>query len=110
MAFSSSTNQHIVKRFQNIRSIRLGEYRVRCPSDMDNAEAHIEHTPVNSSVVEERKGIRSYRNDLADYHTLPQVVRIPSSFSCSSPFGITINPRKDSLLTSSIAGRICDGL
>lgn len=68
MAYSLSSNQHIVKQFQNIRSIRLGEYRIRCPADMNNAEAHIEHTPVNSSVLEEKNGIRSYRKDLVDHH------------------------------------------
>lgn len=75
MAYSSSTNQHIVKRFQNIRSIRLGEYRVRCASEMNNTEALIEHTPVNSSVLEKRNGVRTYKENRADYHALPQVVR-----------------------------------
>lgn len=110
MAYSLSSNQHIVKQFQNIRSIRLGEYRIRCPADMNNAEAHIEHTPVNSSVLEEKNGIRSYRIDLVDHHALPQVVGVVFSFPSSFPFEITISPRKDSLRTSFTAGRNDGGL
>ena len=56
---------------------------------MNELERHYEHTPVNNSVIEIRRGIRCYKNlssttnlQAMDYHSFPQVVRNLLNSNC----------------------------
>lgn len=68
--FIVSTNQHMVKHYQNIFPLQLGAYRIRLIEDDSEL-----HTLTNNSVLEVNQGIRMYKS-LKDetHHSLPQVV------------------------------------
>lgn len=80
VGYHPSSNQHAIKRQQNIVLLHLGQYRVRLMRQTDNTEAHIENTPTNASVIEIDNGIRKYRYSQSDcfemmnYHNQPQIV------------------------------------
>lgn len=81
VAFSAASNTHIIKYQQDLRSVRLGHLRVREVPEMFDAEAHVANTPVNSSVLEVRGGVRCYKGAQSfeevaqwNYHSFPQVV------------------------------------
>ena len=81
VAFYNSSNIHVIKYQQDLRSVRLKQLRVREVPEMENMEAHMENTPINNSIIELRDGVRSYKgshaiSDIArwNYHSLPQVV------------------------------------
>ena len=89
-SYNHTTRQHLVKQYQTIRSLNLGQYRVRLCNDMNELERHYEHTPVNNSVIEVRRGIRCYKSlsdptnlQAMDYHSFPQVVRDLLKNDCS---------------------------
>lgn len=72
LEFISSTNQHVVKHYQDIYPVKLSVYRVRLMDD--SAEVH---TLSNSSVLEVNQGVRMYKSlQGMTYHSLPQVVWI----------------------------------
>ena len=82
IGYYPSTNQHSIKIQQNIFNVRLGQYRIRIPKEMNNMEWHIENTPTNASIITIDNGIHSYRHASTsfssyksfNYHSQPQLV------------------------------------
>lgn len=87
ISYNSRSRTHLIKKNQDMKAVRLGHWRVQLCCDTNEYGNCIENTMSNSSVIELKGNIRSYKqisqlNGIKSfgYHSFPQIVFFSNEF------------------------------